>query len=555
MFTARMSRVALLSVVCTLVGAAAAAPGASAAQRYASPGGSGPDCSSAVPCKITQAVGNALPGDEVIVNPGKYSLTATLPTPATITIHGVAGQPRPRLVFSGASQYGVLLLFGSTLRYVEIEQAGADRALYANASTVDQVIARGTGSNAATAVIQDSTIRNSIVTASGTGARALRTDSDGGTTGGVYRNVTAIASGSGGVPIEAYSQSAGSATIQLVNVIAWAGPGAISLQARTDSSSGALATITYAHTDYQSVNKIGTGTTLVTGAGNRAEEPGFVYPASGNYHQAAGSYTIGAGLDDPLNGAYDVDGDLRTIGTTDIGADEFVPAAAATTGAPSDIATTSATLNGTVEPGGAPTNYYFQYGTTAAYGSSTAPSDGGSSQGVVPASTTLTDLSPGTTYHYRLVASNSGGIRQGGDRIFTTSAAGAPSAAPPAPENPPEFAGVKLASTRLALRGRFITVKLSCPAATVGRCTGATRLSTRRRRTSSSAAATVSLGRARFSIAAGTRARVRMRVSRAGRRLFARTSRLRGRAATAAHSATGQSKTTVAAVTIRRRSR
>ena len=65
----------------------------------------------------------------------------------------------------------------------------------------------------------------------------------------------------------------------------------------------------------------------------------------------------------------------------------------------------------------------------------------------------------------------------------------------------------------------------------------------------------MSLGRARFSIAAGTRATVKVRVSRAGRRLFARTSRLSGRAATAAQSAAGESKTTVAAVTIRRRSR
>jgi len=557
MFSSRASRLALLSLVAAVLAFATAAPGASAAtQRYASPGGSGTECSAAKPCKITEAVANATAGAEVIVNPGKYSLTATLATPTTITIHGVVGKPRPELVFSGALQSGLNVKFGSTLRYVEIEQAAASLALLVSGSTVDQVIASGSGSNSETAGIINSTIRNSIVTASGTGGRALRTASDGGTVSGTYRNVTAVASGAGGLPIEAYGESTGKATIQLVNVIAWAGPGAISFLARTDSSPGAQATIISTHTAYQSSDKVGIGAALVSNGGDRGEEPTFRNPGTGDYRQTAGSYMIDAGVDDAINGAFDYEGDLRTIGTTDIGADEFVPAATANTGAPSTIADTSATFNGTVEPNGAPTTYYFQYGTTAAYGSSTAPSDAGSGQGVVSASTTVTDLSPGTTYHYRLVAENSGGIRQGGDRIFTTSAAGTPTAPPPAAPATPAaqaFAGVKLVSTRLALKAGFITVRLSCPAATAGRCTGATKLSARRRRTS--AAIQVSLGRARFSIAPGTRTTVKVRVSRAGRRLFARTSRLAGRATTAAQSGAGESRTTVAAVTIRRRSR
>jgi hypothetical protein len=98
-------------------------------------------------------------------------------------------------------------------------------------------------------------------------------------------------------------------------------------------------------------------------------------------------------------------------------------------------------------------------------------------------------------------------------------------------------------------------VKLICPAGTTGRCIGVTRLSTRRKRTSSRAAATVRLGRAGFSIAAGTQAKVKVRVSRAGRRLFTKTRRVRGRAASAAHDEAGLSKTTVAAVTIRKGTR
>jgi hypothetical protein len=67
--------------------------------------------------------------------------------------------------------------------------------------------------------------------------------------------------------------------------------------------------------------------------------------------------------------------------------------------------------------------------------------------------------------------------------------------------------------------------------------------------------ATVKLGRARFSIAAGGQKKLKVRVSRAGRRMFAHKRRLRGRAASAAHDAAGLSKTTSSRVTIRKGTR
>jgi hypothetical protein len=51
---------------------------ASAAQRYASPTGSGAVCDAVNPCGLTNAVSGATTGDEVIVAPGDYALTATL---------------------------------------------------------------------------------------------------------------------------------------------------------------------------------------------------------------------------------------------------------------------------------------------------------------------------------------------------------------------------------------------------------------------------------------------------------------------------------------------
>ena len=63
--------------------------------------------------------------------PGDYPLTTTLFTQVPITIHGVAGQPRPRLFFSGPGQMGLHLANDSTLRYVEVDQERDDAsALY-----------------------------------------------------------------------------------------------------------------------------------------------------------------------------------------------------------------------------------------------------------------------------------------------------------------------------------------------------------------------------------------------------------------------------------------
>jgi hypothetical protein len=111
---------------------------------------------------------------------------------------------------------------------------------------------------------------------------------------------------------------------------------------------------------------------------------------------------------------------------------------------------------------------------------------------------------------------------------------------------------VRLVSTRLTMSGRSITLKLSCPAATLGRCSGRTKLTARHRRPGSRATSTVTLGGAPFSIAAGKQTKVRVRVSRAARRLLTATRRLQGRVTNAASNGAGLSKTTVTAVTIRR---
>jgi hypothetical protein len=95
----------------------------------------------------------------------------------------------------------------------------------------------------------------------------------------------------------------------------------------------------------------------------------------------------------------------------------------ATTGDAGDVGATSATLRGTVDPEGQETRYHFEYGTTAAYGLTTAPVPAGRGNEAVPVQATISGLTAETTYHYRLVATPMSGARsQGADRTFTTTA-------------------------------------------------------------------------------------------------------------------------------------
>jgi hypothetical protein len=93
---------------------------------------------------------------------------------------------------------------------------------------------------------------------------------------------------------------------------------------------------------------------------------------------------------------------------------------AVTTGAATGLSPDAATLNGSVNPNGLVTTWYFQFGKTTGYGSRTTAQDAGAGTKRVPVSATLTGLQGKTTYHYRLVGTNSQGTTIGADRTFKT---------------------------------------------------------------------------------------------------------------------------------------
>jgi hypothetical protein len=90
-----------------------------------------------------------------------------------------------------------------------------------------------------------------------------------------------------------------------------------------------------------------------------------------------------------------------------------------TTEAPTNVRTSSATLNGSLDPHGLATTVYFQYGTSTSYGHTTPmQSQTGNMYRNIAAN--ISNLFSENTYHFRIVATNAAGTRLGSDRTFRT---------------------------------------------------------------------------------------------------------------------------------------
>jgi hypothetical protein len=105
------------------------------------------------------------------------------------------------------------------------------------------------------------------------------------------------------------------------------------------------------------------------------------------------------------------------------------------TGPARNVQETAATITGTVNPQALPTIYWFQYATSDTTSCPTHPepsaetlttcrsllTTGAGEQGEpIPVSADLTNLVPGATYHYRIVAENKDGTVTSEDQTFTT---------------------------------------------------------------------------------------------------------------------------------------
>lgn len=85
-----------------------------------------------------------------------------------------------------------------------------------------------------------------------------------------------------------------------------------------------------------------------------------------------------------------------------------------------DVGLTEGTLKARINPENSPTTYRFEWGTDPSYGHSTGEIAIGSGEADHTVTLFLGELAPGTTYHYRVVASNGIEVTEGAGHAFTT---------------------------------------------------------------------------------------------------------------------------------------
>lgn len=99
-----------------------------------------------------------------------------------------------------------------------------------------------------------------------------------------------------------------------------------------------------------------------------------------------------------------------------------------------NVTATGAFLHGTVADGGASTTVVFNYGLTSGYGSTISGGTVSAGAGNTSVSAAISSLACNTSYHFRVVGTNSAGTSNGSDVTFTTSAC--PVVLPTATTNP-----------------------------------------------------------------------------------------------------------------------
>jgi hypothetical protein len=216
---------------------------------------------------------------------------------------------------------------------------------------------------------------------------------------------------------------------------------------------------------------------------------------------------------------------LYTDGTSPRGlfADAYQPDTPVT-GAPAGVTTSAATVSATVNPEGASVNASFQYGTTTAYGLSTAAQKTGPDNVADAFSAQLTGLPAGSTIHYRAVAVSDFGTFAGADQTLTTSSPPPPPPPPPGPGRTsvghPKVSGTT-ASARVSCTGAAGAVcKLSFKLTVIETFKGHKLVAVTARKRIKTTHKVVVVGTAKITLNAGHSHTVRVGLNRTGKRLL-----------------------------------
>jgi hypothetical protein len=337
--------------------------------------------------------------------------------------------------------------------------------------------------------------------------------------------------------------------------------------------------------------------------GEKVTECEFVYGTSESYGSSAKCSVFPGGGEEPKEVSAQVPGlskhtlyhfRLRAKGEhggTGEGKDETLTTGPKTvvTGEASGVGQTAATLNATVNPEGEEvTDCHFEYGTTATYGTSVPcvvlP---GSSEKPVAVSASVESLSAGTTYHFRIVATNAKTeTSHGSDKTFTTfpveehkeehkaehkeehkEETKTEGSTAPSPgeggvqghkeEKPPAEPDATLVSNSASVGSAgALALKITCPAGESA-CSGTVTLRTLKAVVASvghqakGKAAILTLATGSFTVAGGQVKTLTLHLSAKARALLARTHTVSARVTIVAHDPAGASHTTAVNVTLR----
>ena len=286
-------------------------------------------------------------------------------------------------------------------------------------ATLDRVEVRNAGSGTGVAV-RSSVVRDSVVVSTGDAGIAVIAT-------GTVAGSTLIADGFGGKALYASTvYFGGSAAVTVRNtILRGAASGWDGVVEDNDGLGGTAATLDVDRSSFGAgrLDRRGTDTAVVAGAANiTTVGPLLAALARRRRHPSAARLAddrrrrrLGERRRDATSTAIP-----RVFGAAiDIGADEYLPppAVAIQNVVVSD---TGAAVSGLVTPRGSDTTWSLDYGLTNAYGSSAS---GGSVPGTAESQAvgaTLSGLTPGTTYHVRLVGSSAKGTTAGPDVTFRT---------------------------------------------------------------------------------------------------------------------------------------
>ena len=147
------------------------------------------------------------------------------------------------------------------------------------------------------------------------------------------------------------------------------------------------------------------------------------FASLGGYKLQSGSPCIDSGKAIANHGGQDLWGNAVPFnGTADRGANEYAVAITAPdiTNQAAALTSSNVVLNAVINPNGAATLWFYQYGLTTNYGSFGLTNTLPAGTSAMAVSNVVTGLLAGTLYHYRVVAGNSAGLSTGLDATFTT---------------------------------------------------------------------------------------------------------------------------------------